>query len=121
MSHVKVGTGAAGVHGSHRIAHQASVSVRRPTPAGLHSPYRSATPGEGHGSRSRRDLLQRSALRRKQMAAVQPIAVDADAGPAWFARAIGAVPDERWVSVAGARIHYRAWGPDTGPGVVLVH
>jgi pimeloyl-ACP methyl ester carboxylesterase len=41
--------------------------------------------------------------------------------PAWFSRAI-AVPltDER-VEVAGASIHYLAWGDPGRPGLVFVH
>jgi pimeloyl-ACP methyl ester carboxylesterase len=41
--------------------------------------------------------------------------------PAWFTRALDAAPDHRDVVVAGARVHYRSWGPAGAPGVVLVH
>jgi pimeloyl-ACP methyl ester carboxylesterase len=41
--------------------------------------------------------------------------------PHWFLRAIAVEPEHRDVAVAGARVHYRAWGPPGAPGVVLVH
>jgi pimeloyl-ACP methyl ester carboxylesterase len=41
--------------------------------------------------------------------------------PSWFTRALAAAPEHRDVEVAGARVHYRAWGDPTRPGLVLVH
>jgi len=41
--------------------------------------------------------------------------------PAWFEQALAQQPEHRDVGVAGARVHYRCWGPAGGPGVVLVH
>jgi pimeloyl-ACP methyl ester carboxylesterase len=41
--------------------------------------------------------------------------------PAWFEQALAQEPEHRDVVVAGARVHYRSWGPAGGPGVVLVH
>jgi len=45
---------------------------------------------------------------------------DADV-PAWFARALAALPEHRDVEVDGTRVHYRVWGPAGAPGLVLVH
>ena len=44
-----------------------------------------------------------------------------DDAPAWFTRALAATPEQRSVTVDGARIAYRAWGAAGLPGVVLVH
>ena len=41
--------------------------------------------------------------------------------PAWFGRAVAQRPEHHDVTVAGARIHYRAWGDPALPGLVLVH
>jgi pimeloyl-ACP methyl ester carboxylesterase len=41
--------------------------------------------------------------------------------PAWFRRALADAPEHRELTVAGAAIHYRVWGPAGAPGVVLVH
>jgi pimeloyl-ACP methyl ester carboxylesterase len=41
--------------------------------------------------------------------------------PDWFTAALAAPADDGSVTVAGARISYRAWGPAGAPGVVLVH
>jgi pimeloyl-ACP methyl ester carboxylesterase len=41
--------------------------------------------------------------------------------PGWFRRALAQEPEHRDVEVAGARIHYRAWGEPGAPGLVLVH
>jgi pimeloyl-ACP methyl ester carboxylesterase len=41
--------------------------------------------------------------------------------PAWLHQALAHQPDHRDVVVAGARVHYRCWGPAGAPGVVLVH
>src|SRR5215475_605073 len=42
-------------------------------------------------------------------------------GPRWFSDAIAKVPEERFVTVKGARIHYLRWGDAAKPGVLLVH
>ncbi|MGY1824502.1 alpha/beta fold hydrolase [Geodermatophilus sp. SYSU D00079] len=44
-----------------------------------------------------------------------------DTAPAWFTRAVAAVPEHRDVDVDGVRVHYRAWGTPGRPGLVLVH
>ncbi len=43
--------------------------------------------------------------------------------PGWFVRALAQQPESRRVAVAGASIHYLAWGRDGGakPGILLVH
>jgi pimeloyl-ACP methyl ester carboxylesterase len=41
--------------------------------------------------------------------------------PAWFMQAIASEPESRFVTVAGARIHYLRWGDCTRPGLLLVH
>jgi pimeloyl-ACP methyl ester carboxylesterase len=41
--------------------------------------------------------------------------------PGWFHRALADVPTHREVAVAGTRVHYRVWGEEGAPGVVLVH
>jgi pimeloyl-ACP methyl ester carboxylesterase len=41
--------------------------------------------------------------------------------PDWFTAALAAPADDGAVDVAGARISYRAWGPEGAPGAVLVH
>jgi pimeloyl-ACP methyl ester carboxylesterase len=41
--------------------------------------------------------------------------------PRWFTDALAAPCEHRTVDVAGAAIHYLAWGDRTKPGLVLVH
>ncbi|KAF0958435.1 alpha/beta fold hydrolase [Rhodococcus sp. T7] len=41
--------------------------------------------------------------------------------PHWFTAAVAAPVDIGRVDVAGAEVHYRAWGPTGAPGLVLVH
>jgi pimeloyl-ACP methyl ester carboxylesterase len=41
--------------------------------------------------------------------------------PRWFTSALAAPVEDRAVTVAGARVCYRAWGQAGRPGVVLVH
>jgi pimeloyl-ACP methyl ester carboxylesterase len=41
--------------------------------------------------------------------------------PAWLAAALAAPAQEGWVTVAGARVSYRAWGEPGTRGAVLVH
>ncbi|MEO1149777.1 MAG: alpha/beta hydrolase [Pseudomonadota bacterium] len=41
--------------------------------------------------------------------------------PAWFKQALGAPREDKTVSVAGATIHYSAWGSRGAPGLLLVH
>ena len=41
--------------------------------------------------------------------------------PRWFAAALAAPCEHRTVDVAGAAIHYLAWGDRAKPGLVLVH
>lgn len=41
--------------------------------------------------------------------------------PAWFGRAIAAVPVRRFVTVAGARIETLTWGEPGRPGVLFLH
>lgn len=52
------------------------------------------------------------------MSCLQP---DADVRPAWFLTALEEPGEAREVTVAGARIEYRAWGPVGAPVVVLIH
>src|SRR5690348_17191545 len=42
-------------------------------------------------------------------------------GPRWFTDAIAKTPEERFVVVKDARIHYLRWGDAAKPGVLLVH
>lgn len=57
------------------------------------------------------------------MTAEAPVAMESSgpAVPAWYRDALALVPEYGAVTVAGARIAYRAWGPVGAPGVVLVH
>lgn len=41
--------------------------------------------------------------------------------PPWFTSALAAPVDTGRVDVAGAAIHYRAWGPAGSPGIILIH
>lgn len=41
--------------------------------------------------------------------------------PDWFRHAIAARPEHHDIEVQGASVHFRAWGPEGAPGVVLVH
>ncbi|HEY2835618.1 MAG TPA: alpha/beta hydrolase [Rhizomicrobium sp.] len=41
--------------------------------------------------------------------------------PRWFAETIAKKPEQRFVTVKGARIHYLRWGDAAKPGVLLVH
>jgi len=41
--------------------------------------------------------------------------------PAWFRNALAATASARQVTVAGASVRYRCWGPSGAPAVVLVH
>ena len=45
----------------------------------------------------------------------------ADAAPFWFDRALRSPSQKGDLNVAGANIHYEAWGDNDRPGVVLVH
>jgi pimeloyl-ACP methyl ester carboxylesterase len=41
--------------------------------------------------------------------------------PAWFGEALADKPEDCFVSVEGARVHYRRWGDCAKPGLLLVH
>ncbi|AOW91687.1 alpha/beta hydrolase [Rhodococcus sp. WMMA185] len=41
--------------------------------------------------------------------------------PDWFTSALASPVETGRVDVAGAQVHYRAWGPTDSPGMVLVH
>ena len=41
--------------------------------------------------------------------------------PDWFVEALAAAPEHRDVEVEGARVHYRVWGEESLPGLVLIH
>jgi pimeloyl-ACP methyl ester carboxylesterase len=41
--------------------------------------------------------------------------------PAWFRWAIAHLPEERWVSVDGARIEALSWGRTGAPGLLFIH
>lgn len=41
--------------------------------------------------------------------------------PSWFQHCLAQEPEHRDVEVAGATVRFRLWGPEDGPGVVLVH
>ncbi|MFZ2175083.1 MAG: alpha/beta hydrolase [Rhodococcus sp. (in: high G+C Gram-positive bacteria)] len=41
--------------------------------------------------------------------------------PDWFTTALASTVETGQVDVAGARVHYRAWGPAGTPGIVLIH
>ncbi|WP_072688994.1 alpha/beta fold hydrolase [Rhodococcus marinonascens] len=43
------------------------------------------------------------------------------AAPHWFTSALASPVETGRVDVAGAQVHYRAWGPSGSPGIVLVH
>ena len=50
-----------------------------------------------------------------------PLAGSPPPAPRWFSEAIARTPESRFVTVAGARIHYLRWGDPSKPGVLLVH
>ncbi|MBV9329981.1 MAG: hypothetical protein JOZ55_00345, partial [Alphaproteobacteria bacterium] len=41
--------------------------------------------------------------------------------PEWFAEAVETAPEDRFVTVEGARVHYLRWGDREKPGLLLVH
>lgn len=41
--------------------------------------------------------------------------------PRWFSEAVARTPEDRFIAVEGARIHYRRWGDPARPGLLLVH
>ncbi|MEM1396096.1 MAG: alpha/beta hydrolase [Pseudomonadota bacterium] len=43
------------------------------------------------------------------------------ASPEWFSWAVSAPSEESYVEVAGAKIHYSAWGKRGAPGILFVH
>jgi len=47
--------------------------------------------------------------------------MSASGAPAWFTNALAAPVEEAVVEVEGCDIHYRTWGPEDSPGVVMVH
>lgn len=50
-----------------------------------------------------------------------PLAGDPPPAPRWFAEAVAVTPEHRFVTVAGARVHYLRWGSADRPGLLLVH
>src|SRR5579863_10060960 len=55
---------------------------------------------------------------------VGPLAALAGApppAPRWFFDVTGQMPESRFVTVEGARIHYLRWGDPSRPGILLVH
>ncbi|MFD4366771.1 alpha/beta fold hydrolase [Rhodococcus sp. NPDC058521] len=53
--------------------------------------------------------------------AYEPERRTADSEPTWFTSALNADVDRGAVDVAGAEVHFRAWGPSGSPGIVLIH
>ncbi len=49
------------------------------------------------------------------------LAGDPAPAPRWFTDITGTPPQSRFVTVAGARIHYLRWGDAARPGILLVH
>jgi pimeloyl-ACP methyl ester carboxylesterase len=41
--------------------------------------------------------------------------------PSWYVQTIAQMPESRFVTADGARIHYLRWGDRTRPGLLLVH
>jgi pimeloyl-ACP methyl ester carboxylesterase len=41
--------------------------------------------------------------------------------PEWFSKAVAILPEEHFIEVEGARIHYQRWGDRAKPGLLLVH
>lgn len=50
-----------------------------------------------------------------------PLAGKVPKAPAWFTQSVAQAPECRFVTVAGARIHYLRWGDPARPGLLLVH
>jgi len=46
---------------------------------------------------------------------------DRTGSPRWFVDALARRPEHSDIDVAGARVHFRAWGARGAPGLVLVH
>ncbi|NLE78280.1 MAG: alpha/beta hydrolase [Rhodococcus sp.] len=53
--------------------------------------------------------------------AYEPQRKPTDSEPAWFTSALDAHVDRGVIDVAGADVHFRAWGPSGSPGIVLIH
>jgi pimeloyl-ACP methyl ester carboxylesterase len=41
--------------------------------------------------------------------------------PTWFEQAVAQIPESKFVTVDGAKIHYLRWGDKSRPGLLLVH
>jgi pimeloyl-ACP methyl ester carboxylesterase len=50
-----------------------------------------------------------------------PLAGSPAAAPKWFKEAVAILPEHRFITVEGARIHYQRWGDPARPGLLLVH
>jgi|HubBroStandDraft_5_1064220.scaffolds.fasta_scaffold80413_3 pimeloyl-ACP methyl ester carboxylesterase len=50
-----------------------------------------------------------------------PLAGSPPPSPKWFRDAVANTPEDRFIMVDGARIHYRRWGDPARPGLLLVH
>ena len=50
-----------------------------------------------------------------------PDVPDSSTAPGWFVDAVATVPEDRYVEVEGAQIHYLFWGEPDRPGLLFVH
>ena len=67
------------------------------------------------------DAKERAAQIAAKRGPLAPFGGEVPAAPEWFAQAVAVAPEQRSVTVEGARINYLRWGDCARPGLLLVH